>query len=461
MPPKAKTVYVCANCGYESAKWLGRCPDCNEWDTLTEVSRQSESSSFSSKGDIKGIAFKAPAKAVKISDLDDSSEYRNLTGIGEVDRVLGGGVVPGAAILISGDPGIGKSTILLQIAMHLGANMRILYISGEESMRQIKLRASRIGVGEENLLISSCTELEQIIPTITDNSPDVVIIDSIQTVGLSSLSSSPGSVTQVRESAAALIRMAKTDGFSLFIVGHVNKEGAIAGPKVLEHMVDTVLYFEGERNLPYRILRAVKNRFGPTNEIGVFEMGGGGLREVPNPSALLLSGRLPNAPGSCVACIMEGSRPMLVEIQALASKSAYSVPRRTATGFDYSRMAMLLAMLEKRAGYSIGALDVYINVVGGLRLDDPAADLAVVVAVISNLTNKQIAEDIAAFGEVGLTGEVRLTGHIQSRVGEAIRLGFKRIVCPKQAVAQLSEGIPPEVELLGVRTVSEIRGFLS
>ena len=461
MPPKAKTIYVCANCGYESAKWLGRCPDCNAWDTLSEEVRQVPVKAAAGKGGAGGgLALMAPAQVVRISELDERDVARYLTGISEIDRVLGGGIVPGSAILISGDPGIGKSTILMQIAKPLCEGLRILYISGEESARQIKLRAKRLGVEGDNLLLCCATELEQIIPTITEHAPDMVVVDSIQTVGLASLASSPGSISQVRESASRLIRMAKESGFALFLVGHVNKEGAIAGPKVLEHMVDTVLYFEGERNLPYRILRAVKNRFGPTNEIGVFEMAREGLQEVPNPSALLLSGRLEHAPGSCVACIMEGSRPMLVEIQALASKSAYAVPRRTATGFDYSRMAMLLAMLEKRAGYSLGALDVYLNVVGGLRLDDPAADLAVVVAVISNLTNRQIAQDIAAFGEVGLTGEVRMTGHLQMRTSEAARLGFKRIVCPRQGIDRIGSEIPSDVELLGVRTVGEIRSLL-
>lgn len=457
MAAKVRTVYVCTNCGYESPKWMGRCPDCSEWNTMSEEMREPPAKAASVKGNT--LPSVPPAAVMPITDIDETDVFRYLTHISEIDRVLGGGIVPGAAMLISGDPGIGKSTILMQIALPLSGHLKILYISGEESARQIKLRARRLGVDSPNLLLCCSTSLEQIVSTIEENAPDMVIVDSIQTVGMSSLSSSPGSVTQVRESAGRLIRMAKEQGFPLFLVGHVNKEGAIAGPKVLEHMVDTVLYFEGERNLPYRILRAVKNRFGATNEIGVFEMNREGLMEVPNPSALLLSGRLPDVPGSCVACVVEGSRPVLVEIQALAAKSAYNVPRRTATGFDYSRMAMLLAMLEKRGGYSLGGLDVYINVVGGLRIDDPAADLAVVAATISNLMNKELGPDIAAFGEVGLTGEVRMSGHIQARVGEAVRLGFRRIICPKQAVAQL-EHLPKDVELLGVRTVGDIRRLL-
>ena len=355
--------------------------------------------------------------------------------------------------MLSGDPGIGKSTLLLQICQTISSGAHILYVSGEESLRQIKLRAARLGVTTQNLALSSTTDIEAVVELIRREKPDIVMVDSIQTMNLSALNSSSGSVTQVRECTQLLINLAKSMEVPVFIVGHVNKDGAIAGPKVLEHMVDAVLYFEGERNLSYRILRAIKNRYGSTNEIGVFEMGDSGLDEVSNPSQAMLEGRPENVSGTCVACVIEGSRPILAEVQALVSKSGYPSPRRMATGFDYNRLALLLAVLEKRCGYFFGTLDAYINVVGGLRLDEPAADLPVALALVSNLTDKPIPEDLIAFGEVGLAGELRAVNRVQMRIKEARRLGFQRCLLPKSSLSAIN--FDPGIELIGVSSLSQ------
>ena len=369
--------------------------------------------------------------------------------------MLGGGIVPGAAILVCGDPGIGKSTVLLQMCRTLQEDLRVLYVSGEESLRQIKLRANRLGVTGERVLLTSATDAEQIRETILESKPDIVVVDSIQTLSVSSVSSSPGSVSQVRESALLLTETCKGQEIPLFLVGHVNKEGNIAGPKVLEHMVDTVLYFEGDKNLIYRILRAIKNRFGSTNEIGVFEMGANGLREVPNPSEALLSGRPLDCSGSCITCLMEGSRPILVEIQALVTKTSFGNPRRVATGFDANRMAMLLAVLEKRAGFYMGNLDVFINAAGGMRADEPSADLAVAMAILSNLTDKVIPEDMLLLGEIGLAGEIRSTPQIQQRISEGYRLGFRRFVLPKSSMSIIEKAGFPQAEFLPAAQLTE------
>lgn len=446
---KAKINYVCTQCGAIQPKWMGKCPDCGSWNTLTEnieepVSRFSSSSSVVSK---QGCVVQ------KLEQINSNEEQRYLTQMKELNRVLGGGIVPGSVILLSGDPGIGKSTLLLQICQTISSDVQILYISGEESLRQIKLRAARLGVTTEHLSLSSTTNIEAVIEAIQSQKPDIVMVDSIQTMNLSALNSSSGSVTQVRECTQLLINAAKTLEIPVFIVGHVNKDGAIAGPKVMEHMVDAVLYFEGERNLSYRILRAIKNRYGSTNEIGVFEMGENGLEEVVNPSKAMLEGRPENVSGTCVACIIEGSRPILAEVQALVSKSGYAVPKRMATGFDYNRLSLILAVLEKRCGYFFGTLDAYINVVGGMKLDEPAADLPIALSLVSNLTDKVIPDDLVTFGEIGLAGEMRAVNRILIRVKEAQRLGFRRCILPKQCVAAINSEV--EIELIGVSTLSE------
>lgn len=434
MAGKTKTVYVCRECGYESVKWNGKCPSCGEWNSFDEdVSVSLPKASSNRK------AVDLSSHIVSLSGVDtDQDDVRYSTGVKELDRVLGGGLVRGSLVLIGGEPGIGKSTLLLQICQFLGENYTILYVSGEESARQIKLRADRLKVNSSNLDILTQTDAEAISDTVTKFKPDIVIIDSIQTMSISAISSSPGSITQVRECTNLFMRTAKSQEIPFFIVGHVNKDGAIAGPKVMEHIVDAVLYFEGQRNMSYRILRAVKNRFGSTNEIGIFEMLDVGLREVQNPSLMLLQGRPHNVSGSCVACIMEGSRPVLAEVQALVSKSTFSAPRRMTTGIDYNRAAIIIAVLEKRLGFFFSTLDVYINIVGGLRVDEPAADLSIAMALFSSLTDKCIEEKIIAFGEVGLGGEIRNVSHIVPRILEAQRLGFETCIIPKLAVSNLN-----------------------
>ena len=426
MAVKEKSIYVCTECGYESAKWQGRCPDCGSWNTLVEETRIIGKE----KKGLPAVAREpSPVMALDAVDADETVRYH--TGMEELDRVLGGGIVPGAAVLVCGDPGIGKSTVLLQMCRTLEGNLRVLYVSGEESPRQIKLRANRLGVTGERVLLTAATDAEQIRETILENKPDIVVVDSIQTLSVSAVSSSPGSVSQVRESALLLIEACKGQEIPLFIVGHVNKDGNIAGPKVLEHMVDTVLYFEGDKNLSYRILRANKNRFGSTNEIGVFEMKGTGLAEVKNPSQLMLDGRPDDTSGSVVVCTMEGTRPILLEIQALVCQSSFNLPRRTSVVLDYNRVNLLLAVLEKRGGIVMAGCDAYVNIAGGMRLDDPSADLGIVFALVSSFKNRAIPSDMVMFGEMGLSGEVRGVSGAEQRVREAAKMGFKTCIIPR------------------------------
>lgn len=451
MAGKSKTVYVCSSCGYETPKWLGKCPDCGEWATLEEQIKQE----ITTKSNNKTVRSIQNVTSYSLSEIKPDTELRYKTGMYELDRVLGGGIVKGSLVLLSGDPGIGKSTILLQICKELGKKLKILYVSGEESYSQIKLRADRLSVSGENLFLLCETDIEAICENIRSTEPDLVIIDSIQTMNLTMLNSSPGCVTQVRECSNMLMRTAKSLSIPVIMVGHVNKDGNIAGPKVLEHIVDAVLYFEGERNLSFRILRAVKNRFGSTNEIGVFEMYDSGLKEVENPSAMLISGRPKNTPGSCVACVMEGTRPILAEIQGLVASNNYGNPRRITNGFDFNRLNMLLAVLEKRAGYFFAGNDVYVNVVGGLKLDEPALDLTIVMALVSSLKDYTLRDDVLAFGEIGLAGEIRGVSHCEQRIKEAARLGFTRCVIPKSNLKNISSSLKTEIDIRGVRTIRE------
>lgn len=449
---KVKSSYVCSQCGYETAKWNGRCPGCGEWNTLEEVEvtvrAGSKARSVSAVKDVSD-------NIVNINGIDASyNESRYMTGLSELDRVLGGGLVKGSVVLLGGEPGIGKSTILLQICSFIGREHTILYVSGEESLRQIKLRADRLGVDSGNLYLLAETDCEKICNVIVKQQPEVVIIDSIQTMSMAELNSAQGSVTQVRECTNVFTRTAKSEEIPMFIVGHVNKDGAIAGPKVMEHIVDCVLYFEGQRNLTYRILRAAKNRFGSTNEIGVFEMADKGLLQVENPSMLLLEGRPTDVSGTCVACIVEGTRPLMAEVQALVSKSALSTPRRTATGIDYYRMSIIIAVLEKRLGYFFGGLDVYINIVGGLKLDDTAADLSVAMALYSSLIDKVIDSKTIAFGEIGLGGELRTVTHIPQRIAEAERMGFEKVIVPAHALKSVDTK-KLGIKVVGVRSIKE------
>ena len=449
MAAKARTTYVCTSCGFESVKWYGKCPGCGEWNTMEEQLR--EATPTKSKGSFSASHVSHP---IPITGLDETEEHRYHTGMSELDRVLGGGIVKGSLVLISGDPGIGKSTILLQICQYLGRELKVLYVSGEESGRQIKLRATRLGVTTPNLLVMTETDIQAVAEEIRSLKPDLVMIDSIQTMNFTDLNSSPGSVTQVRECTNAIMRCCKPLDIPTIIVGHVNKDGAIAGPKVLEHIVDAVLYFEGDRQMTYRILRAVKNRYGSTNEIGVFDMGENGLHQVDNPWEAMLAGRPVNVSGTCVTCVMEGSRPILAEIQGLATTTGFGDPRRMSTGFDYNRMNLLLAVLEKRAGFYFSNLDAYINVVGGLRLDEPAADLAVAMSLISSLKDISIREDAIVFGEVGLAGELRSVTHIDARISEAARLGFRRCILPYHCLKK-THGQMDTIELIGVKNLRE------
>ena len=450
MAQKIKSIYICSECGFESAKWYGKCPGCGDWNTMNEEIRE-PTKNTSSKTNIRTNR----SKPILMNDINPSDEERYYTGSEELDRVLGGGIVKGSLVLLGGDPGIGKSTILLQMCQKLGKELNVLYVSGEESRRQLKLRASRLGVDSKNLYVLTETDIESIIEEIHISKPELVIIDSIQTMSFAELSSSPGSVTQVKECTNALMRIAKTMEIPIIVVGHVNKDGALAGPKVLEHIVDAVLYFEGDRHMSYRILRAIKNRYGSTNEIGVFQMLDDGLQEVENPSLMLLSGRPTNVSGTCVACIMEGSRPILAEVQGLATSTGFGNPRRTATGFDYNRVSLLLAVLEKRAGYYFSNLDTYINVVGGMKLDEPAADLAVAIALISSLKDAPISDDVLAFGEIGLAGELRAVSRAKERIVEAARLGFNRCVLPYHNLKSISDRDGLGIELIGARSIRE------
>ena len=443
---KSKTVFLCTNCGNETPKWAGRCPACGQWNTLEEYTPTPAAKTAGAS------SVRRAAVAKRLSEVTTDETLRFTTGMSELDRVLGGGAVKGSLVLVSGAPGIGKSTLLLQICEHILREQTVLYVSGEESEQQLKLRAQRLGVQGDGLFLLCETNLDEILAAAERLKPDLLITDSVQTLFSEDKPASPGSVTQVRDCTMRLMQYCKSSGVTVFLVGHINKEGAIAGPKVLEHMVDCVLYFEGESHTSYRLLRAAKNRFGSTNEIGVFEMRDDGLCQVPNPSEMLLAGRPLNTPGTCVACMMEGTRPVLAEVQALVSPTTLSVPRRTGNGLDYNRAAMLLAVLEKRGGLRLSNADVYWNVVGGLRLDEPAADLAVVIAAASAVQDKPVSDSLAAVGEVGLTGEIRAVGQLSQRLSEIRRLGFTQCVVPRN-VKELHA--PEGLELLRVRNVRE------
>jgi DNA repair protein RadA/Sms len=445
---KAKIVFFCTACGNETPKWQGRCPACGAWNTLEEhVERPL------SPGRSKSAPVGTACRPKTISEVDSGDEIRFSTGMSELDRVLGGGAVEGSLVLVGGAPGIGKSTLLLQICNALCAQRSVLYVSGEESERQLKLRAQRLGVAPNQLFILAENRLQEVIAAAEECKPDVLIVDSIQTMYADENESSPGSVSQVKDCTMSLMQLSKREAITVFVVGHINKDGNIAGPKVLEHMVDCVLYFEGDPNTSYRLLRAAKNRFGSTNEICVFEMLDSGLKEVPNPSQMLLEGRPEGASGTCVACVMEGTRPILAEVQALVSKTSFNVPRRTADGFDFNRAALLLAVAEKRAGLKLSLFDAYINVIGGLRLDEPGADLPVVLAVASSYRDMPIADDLAAIGEVGLTGEIRSVSHMSQRLQEIARLGFKNVIIPRYGSEKLE--IPDGLQVYRVRNLRE------
>ncbi len=441
---KQKTVYICGECGYESPKWMGKCPSCGEWNTMEEVAVNPSSSlnERTFKGEIE--------KPLPMDKISETSDIRYDTGISELNRVLGGGLVKGSLALIAGNPGIGKSTILLETCAFLSKTKKVLYASGEESASQIKLRAGRLGIKSPDILILASNDAEYINEVVKTDKPDVVVIDSIQTVSISSVPSSAGSVTQTRECTNLFMRTAKTLGIPFFIVGHVNKDGNIAGPKVLEHIVDTVLYFEGERETSYRILRAAKNRYGSTNEIGVFSMTDKGLIEVPNPSESLLDGRPRNAPGVSVMCVMEGTRPILAEVQALVTPNNYGNPRRMTNGFDFNRMSMLIAVLEKRAGYYFANTDCYLNIVGGIKINEIASDLPVALSLVSSLKDMILKDDVTAFGEIGLAGEIRSVPSAAERVKEAVRLGFRKIIIPYNNYKTLPSELKNQADIAGV-----------
>ncbi len=446
---KTKTVFYCQNCGYESSKWMGQCPSCREWNTFVEEPK------IERKNETAGVVRRDNASQPRtLSEIEINEDERMSTGMKEFDRVLGGGIVPGSLVLLGGDPGIGKSTLLLQICRNLAADgRRILYVSGEESQRQIRMRAERMGSFSENLMIYCETNLADIQETITRTNPEIVIIDSIQTMYQEEVSSAPGSVSQVRECCGILMQIAKGSGITIFVVGHVTKEGVVAGPRVLEHMVDTVLYFEGDNYAAYRVLRSDKNRFGSTNEIGVFEMRNEGLSEVENPSEYMLQGKPEDASGSVVTCTMEGTRPVLLEVQALVCKSNLAFPRRTAAGTDLNRVNLLMAVLEKRAGLNLSSCDAYVNIAGGIRMNEPALDLGIVLAIASSLKDLAIDEKTIAFGEVGLSGEVRSVSMAEQRVREAKRLGFTTVILPEVCRRQ-AESVKG-IRLVGVKNVRE------
>lgn len=440
------SVFFCQSCGYESTKWMGQCPACKEWNTMVEEVVDKKTT----------VTHKqiTELQVSKLNDVQSSSEERLDTHIKELNRVLGGGIVPGSLVLVGGDPGIGKSTLLLQTCRSLSdQHTSVLYISGEESLQQIKMRADRIGTFSDDMMLLCETNLDLIQGVIEERRPQVVVVDSIQTMFRENVNSAPGSVSQVREATSVLMRLAKERGIAIFVVGHVTKEGTVAGPRVLEHMVDTVLYFEGDRYAAYRILRAVKNRFGSTNEIGVFEMCQTGLREVPNPSEYMLDGKPQNASGSIVVCTMEGTRPLLVEIQALVCHSAFGMPRRTAAGVDYNRVNLLMAVLEKTVGVKLADQDAYINIAGGMKISEPAVDLGLVLSIISSFRNRPIAEDVICFGEVGLSGEVRSVNMVEQRIAEARKLGFKQCILPKVCMKNIQQ--VDGMQLKGVENVCE------
>lgn len=455
MAAKLKTVYICSSCGYESSKWNGRCPSCKEWNTFEEdvidVSPETKKSGRASPAELSALS--CPEKIRTLDQISAQDEIRYSTGTGELDRVLGGGLVKGSLVLLGGEPGIGKSTLLLQICSYFGEEHSILYISGEESPRQVKLRAERLGVTTPSLYLLSVTDAEAVCATVMETKPDIVIIDSIQTMSIKSVSSTSGSIAQVRECTNMFMHLAKDQEIPIFLVGHVNKDGAIAGPKVMEHIVDTVLFFEGDRHQSYRLLRAVKNRYGSTNEIGVFEMQDRGLMQIENPSLMFLSGRPAGVSGCCISCVMEGTRPILAEVQALVTKSGYSAPRRTSTGFDFGRLAIIIAVLEKRAGLFYGSLDVFVNIVGGFRLDETAADLPAALALYSSFMDIPVNEKLVSFGEIGLGGEIRSISCVSQRIGEAQRLGFEKCIIPKMSLRQ----IDPKKYHIGIIAVSNVR----
>lgn len=445
-----KTVYFCQNCGHEETKWLGQCPACREWNTFVEEKITTAKTS--------AVKSQREPRVVALSEVSTDEQARIATGLDELDRVLGGGIVPGSLILVGGDPGIGKSTLLLQVCQRLSKEKNVLYVSGEESLAQIKLRANRMGQFCDNLKLLCETNLDTIQNVIENRRPKLVIIDSIQTMYNEEVASAPGSVSQVRESTNVLMQLAKGLGVTIFIVGHVTKEGTVAGPRVLEHMVDTVLYFEGDRHASYRILRGVKNRFGSTNEIGVFEMRQNGLAEVENPSEYMLSGRPENASGSVVACSIEGTRPLLIEIQALVCQSNFGMPRRTATGTDYNRVNLLMAVLEKRIGLHMSNCDAYVNIAGGIRMNEPAIDLGIVMALVSSYKNRPIDEKLLVFGEVGLSGEVRAVNMPEHRVAEARKLGFETCIIPEVSVQTVKD--ITGIKVIGVKNVSDAMNLI-
>jgi DNA repair protein RadA/Sms len=449
---KARTVFYCKECGYESSKWLGQCPGCRQWDTFVEEPVTKRMSSGSGSRDM----VKEP---VLLSTVQSETESRVGSGIGEFDRVLGGGIVPGSLVLVGGDPGIGKSTLLLQTCRELvNRGIKVIYISGEESKGQIKMRAERLGAFSGELLLLCETNLDLIEDVVNKHKPEIIVIDSIQTMYKEDITSAPGSVGQVREATGALMRMAKSTGITIFIIGHVTKEGMVAGPRVLEHMVDTVLYFEGDNYASYRVLRAVKNRFGSTNEIGVFEMQGSGLIEVKNPSEYMLNGRPEDEPGSVVAASIEGTRPILVEVQALTSRTSFNMPRRTAAGTDYNRVNLLMAVLEKRLGIQLGDCDAYVNVAGGMRITEPALDLAIVTAILSSFRNITVRSNTVLFGEVGLTGEIRAVNMADQRVAEAAKMGFDICILPQANMSKIKN--PEGIKLIGVKNIGEIIQYI-
>lgn len=453
---KAKTMFYCTECGNELPKWAGQCPACKAWNTIVE--QPAETKRKSSVAAATTVERQGRSKPRLMDEVETTRELRFQTGMNELDRVLGGGAVQGSLVLVGGAPGIGKSTLMLQICQNLCRFAKVLYVSGEESERQIKLRAERLGVSGQQLYLLAETSMDDVAEAVTQLQPDVLIVDSIQTMYNGELSAAPGSIGQVKDCTMALMNLAKGRGVTVFVIGHVNKEGSIAGPKVLEHMVDCVLYFEGEQQNSYRILRAAKNRFGATNEIGVFEMADSGLTEVPNPSEMLLSGRPQDTPGTCVTCVMEGVRPVLAEVQALLAPTSFNVPRRTCNGFDFNRANLLLAVLEKRGGLMVSSCDAYINVIGGLNLDEPAADLAMVVALASSFRDRPVPGDLAAIGEVGLTGELRSVNALGQRLSEVHRLGFTKCLVPQRTGAKLE--VPDGLQLIKVRNIREALAFL-
>ncbi len=447
---KPVTKYICQNCGYSSLRWLGKCQECDSWNSFVEEIVYSDKRKISSKSrDLGNLKI---TNLSKVSEIDISEDKRIVIGIEELDRVLGGGIVPGSVVLVGGDPGIGKSTLMMQLSDKIKKNT-ILYVSGEESPKQIKLRCERLGFAHDEFYILSETSLEIIAAIVDKLKPDIVIIDSIQTIYRNELDSSPGSISQLRESTAAIIQIAKAKNISFFLIGHITKEGIIAGPKVLEHMVDTVLQFEGERTHAYRVLRAIKNRFGSTNEIGIFEMTGAGLVEVNNPSEVFLSQRSKGTSGSTVSASMEGSRPILIEVQALVSSSGYSVPQRTATGFDYKRLAILIAVLEKKIGIHLSKSDVFVNIAGGIKIDEPSIDLAAALSICSSFKDTSIDADMLILGEIGLSGEIRAISFADRRIQEAVKLGFKKVVLPKGNFKKFKQS--NELEYIPVENIQD------